>query len=129
MLACRCVRVVDVSASTRKSRMEVHKGDGAAKAVERSGRVIWLMLAASFVVVLNETILTVGIPHLMRDFDIDSSTAPWVSSAFLLPMLIVVPTTGYLIERFNTRTPFVSAMTLVALGTVFAAVAPSYGIL
>jgi DHA2 family lincomycin resistance protein-like MFS transporter len=42
----------------------------------------------------------------MRDFSITSTTAQWVSSAFLLTMAIVVPTTGYLIERFKTRTLF-----------------------
>lgn len=109
--------------------MQNSHGDSAVSASGRSGRVLMLMLAASFVVVLNETILSVALPHLMRDFDIDSTTAQWVSSAFLLTMAIVVPTTGYLIERFNTRTLFVAAMALFTLGTAIAAVAPLYVVL
>ena len=109
--------------------MQDHHGDDAVSTSGRSGRVLSLMLAASFVVVLNETILSVALPHLMRDFDIDSSTAQWVSSAFLLTMAIVVPTTGYLIERFNTRTLFVAAMVLFTAGTALAIVAPVYAVL
>ena len=109
--------------------MHDHHGDDAVSTTAPSGRVLMLMLAASFVVVLNETILSVALPHLMRDFDIDSITAQWVSSAFLLTMAIVVPTTGYLIERFNTRTLFVAAMSLFTLGTALAIVAPVYAAL
>ena len=109
--------------------MQVRDGDGAVETAERSNRIIWLMLASSFVMVLNETILIVAIPHMMRDFDIDLTTTQWVSSAFLLTMAIVVPTTGYLIERFNTRTLFVGAMILFTAGTAFAIVAPDYGLL
>jgi DHA2 family lincomycin resistance protein-like MFS transporter len=87
------------------------------------------MLAASFVVVLNETILSVALPHLMRDFSIDSSSAQWVSSAFLLTMAIVVPTTGFLIERFNTRTLYLWAMCLFTFGTAIAAAAPVFPVL
>ncbi len=109
--------------------MQVHDGDHAAREGGRANRIIWLMLAASFVVVLNETILSVALPHLMRDFSIDSTTAQWVSSAFLLTMAIVVPTTGYLIERFNTRTLFVAAMALFTVGTALAVIAVGFPML
>lgn len=109
--------------------MEPHDRDAAVTTAAGSNRVIWLMLVASFVVVLNETILGVAIPHLMRDFRIDPTMAQWVSSAFLLTMAIVVPTTGYLVERFNTRTLFVAAMTLFSAGTAFAIVTPDFGLL
>jgi DHA2 family lincomycin resistance protein-like MFS transporter len=87
------------------------------------------MLVATFVVFLNETIIGVAIPRLMEDLHITPSTAQWLSTAFMLTMAVVIPTTGWLMQRLNTRTVFILAMCLFTLGTLVAAVAPGFGIL
>lgn len=104
---------------------------GAAHAAEtpRSQGVIWLLLAAAFVVILNETIMGVAIPHLMTDLSIDAVAAQWLTTAFMLTMAVVIPITGYLLERLTTRTLFVAAMTLFSTGTLVAAVAPGFPVL
>lgn len=70
---------------------------GTAGAVDHSGRnrlVISLMLAATFVVFLNETSLVVAIPRIMADLNIQPSTAQWLSTSFMLTMTVVIPITG-----------------------------------
>lgn len=95
----------------------------------RNRLVINLMLVATFVVFLNETILGVAIPRLMEDLRIPASTAQWLSTAFMLTMAVVIPITGFLIERFSTRAIFTTAMSLFSVGTAIAAVAPGFEVL
>jgi len=47
----------------------------------------WLV-AAAFVVILNETIMMNAIPRLMVDLSINESLAQWLSTAFMLTMAI-----------------------------------------
>jgi DHA2 family lincomycin resistance protein-like MFS transporter len=95
----------------------------------RNSLVINLMLVATFVVFLNETIIGVAIPRVMSDLHIPASTAQWLSTAFMLTMAVVIPTTGFLMQRLSTRTVFILAMSLFTLGTAIAAIAPGFSIL
>ncbi len=96
---------------------------------KRNRLVIRLLLISAFVVILNETIMGVALPHLMEDLGIPASTAQWLTTAFLLTMAVVIPITGFLLQRFNTRSVFLAAMSLFSAGTLIAAVAPGFEIL
>lgn len=96
---------------------------------KRNRLVIRLLLISAFVVILNETIMGVALPHLMEDLGIPASTAQWLTTAFLLTMAVVIPITGFLLQRFNTRSIFITAMTLFSTGTLIAAVAPGFEVL
>ncbi|MDJ1114782.1 MDR family MFS transporter [Microbacterium dauci] len=98
-------------------------------AAPRTGPVIALLVAAAFVVILNETIMGVALPRLMADLEITAATAQWLTTGFLLTMAIVIPLTGYLLARFPLRNVFLTAMSLFALGTLVAALAPGFGVL
>ena len=95
----------------------------------RNTVVIALMLAATFVVFLNETIIGVALPKLSEDLRIEPSTAQWLSTAFMLTMAIVIPVTGFLMQRLNTRAVFILAMSLFTAGTALAAIAPGFELL
>ena len=96
---------------------------------KRNNRVIWLLLSATFVVILNETIMSVAIRKLMVDLQITAIAAQWLSTAFMLTMAVVIPITGFLLQRFNTRPIFIAAMSLFSLGTLTAAIAPGFPVL
>tara|TARA_R110002051_G_scaffold160867_4_gene232467 strand:+ start:361 stop:1755 length:1395 start_codon:yes stop_codon:yes gene_type:complete len=87
------------------------------------------MLAATFVVFLNETSLVVAIPRIMEDLNIQPSTAQWLSTSFMLTMAVVIPITGFLIQRFTTRSIFIAAMSLFTAGTLLGAIAPTFVLL
>jgi DHA2 family lincomycin resistance protein-like MFS transporter len=95
----------------------------------RNRLVIMLLLISTFVVILNETIMGVALPTLMTDLDIPASSAQWLTAAFLLTMAVLIPITGFLIQRFNTRPLFIVAMGLFSAGTAIAAIAPGFDIL
>ncbi|MCC6269732.1 MAG: DHA2 family efflux MFS transporter permease subunit [Microbacteriaceae bacterium] len=87
------------------------------------------MLVSAFVVILNETIMGVALPVLMRDLRVDATAAQWLSTAFMLTMAVVIPITGWLIQRFNTRPVYIAAMVLFSAGTLLAAIAPGFTLL
>ncbi|OLV17190.1 DHA2 family efflux MFS transporter permease subunit [Deinococcus marmoris] len=88
--------------------------------------IILILLISTFVVILNETIMNVALPRLMADLDLSASTAQWLSTAFLLTMAVVIPITGFLLQRLSTRTVFLTAMSLFCAGTLIAAAAPGF---
>ncbi len=97
-----------------------HHPDNAA----RNRLVIALLLVSTFVVFLNETIMSVAIPHLMNDLGVTASAAQWLTTAFLLTMAVVIPVTGFLLQRINTRPIFIIAMSVFTLGTLICALSP-----
>ena len=88
----------------------------------------WL-IAATFTVILNETIMINAIPRLMADFSVSARSAQWISTAFMLTMAVVIPVTGWFLQRVSTRTAFTTAMTVFTAGTVLSAVAPAFPVL
>ncbi|MDJ0348741.1 DHA2 family efflux MFS transporter permease subunit [Cryobacterium sp. PH29-G1] len=96
---------------------------------KRNQLVIRLLLISAFVVILNETIMGVALPRLMKDLSITATAAQWLTTAFMLTMAVVIPITGFLIQRFHTRPVFITAMTLFSTGTLVAALAPGFEVL
>nr|WP_201469282.1 MDR family MFS transporter [Microbacterium hydrocarbonoxydans] len=92
-------------------------------------RVIWLLLVAAFVAILNETTMGIAIPHLNADLGIPPELGQWLTSAFMLTMAVVIPTTGFILQRFTTRQVFIAAMTAFSAGTLVAMVAPGFEVL
>ncbi|MFJ2028228.1 MDR family MFS transporter [Streptosporangium sp. NPDC087985] len=95
----------------------------------RTPAVIRLLVLATFVVILNETIMINAIPRLMGALHITEQTAQWLSTAFMLTMAAVIPITGWFLQRVSTRSAYSTAMGLFLLGTALAAVAPSFEVL
>lgn len=91
--------------------------------------IISVMMVSAFVVILNETIMSVALPELMVDLDITAAVAQWLTTGFMLTMAVVIPITGWLLQRFTTRTVFILAMSLFSAGTVISALAPGFGVL
>ncbi len=94
----------------------------------RDRSVIAILLVAAFVVILNETALNVALTSIMADLRVDERTVQWLTTAFMLTMAVVIPVTGWLLERIPTRSAFVLAMSLFTAGTLVCAVAPIYAL-
>jgi len=107
----------------------VPTGTGSSLIPRHDMAVIWVLLAAAFVAILNETTMNMAIPHLIDDLQITPLAAQWVTSAFMLTMAIVIPTTGFLLRRFTTRQMFLGALVLFSTGTLLAALAIGFPML
>jgi MFS transporter, DHA2 family, lincomycin resistance protein len=114
-----------IKESERSTTMTPDNGVAPA-ADDNAGRnrlVINLLLVATFVVILNETLMAVAIPRLMHDLNVTAGAVQWLTTAFLLTVSVVIPVTGFLLQRMNTRPIFLLAMSLFALGTLTATLA------
>src|SRR5690349_3702848 len=103
--------------------------DDTADAPFKTPLIIKLLVASTFVVILNETIMINAIPRLMVDFDVTPRAAQWLSSIFMLTMAAVIPITGWFLQRVTTRKAYSVAMTTFIAGTLLAAVAPTFEVL
>lgn len=65
----------------------------------------------------------------MVDLGITAATAQWLTSGFLLTMAIVIPTTGFVLQRFTLRSIYIVAMALFTAGTLVAALSPGFEVL
>jgi DHA2 family lincomycin resistance protein-like MFS transporter len=83
----------------------------------------WLV-AATFIVILNETIMINAIPDLKVHFHVGNGAAQWLTTAFMLTMAVVIPVTGWFLQRVTTRQAFGLAMTVFCTGTLLAATTP-----
>ncbi len=90
--------------------------------------IVGIMLAGAFVAILNQTLLVTALPHIMRDLKIDATAAQWLTTIFMLVNGIMIPITAYLIDKFNTRALFITSIGLFALGTLIAAISPTFGV-
>lgn len=96
---------------------------------ERERRLLRVLTASTFVVILNETIMVNAIPVLMDVLAVGARSAQWLSSGFMLTMAVVIPVTGWFLQRVTTRAAYATAMGLFCAGTLLAAVAPSFAVL
>lgn len=88
-----------------------------------------LLLAAVFVVFLNETMMGVALPRIQESLHIDATRGQWLTTAFALTMAVVIPATGWLIQRLDTRPVFTIAMSSFLAGTIIAALSPAFEVL
>ena len=126
----RAMKIFDRSSSLSSDTSPSRTNDAQADAIDPAGmRVIWLLLVAAFVAILNETTMAIAIPELNVALGIPPELGQWLTSAFMLTMAVVIPTTGFLLQRFTTRQIFLAAMILFSAGTLICLVAPGFTVL
>jgi EmrB/QacA subfamily drug resistance transporter len=91
--------------------------------------IVSVLLAASFVALLNQTLLIVAIPPIMEEFKIVPNQAQWVTTAFMLTNGIMIPVTAFLIEKFSSKSLLIFALCIFSFGTFLGAISPSFSVL
>lgn len=91
--------------------------------------VLRVLTAAAFVVILNETLMVNALPRLMAVFQITASAGQWLTTGFLLTMAVVIPMTGWLLQRVSIQTAYALAMGTFIIGTTLCLLAPTFSIL
>lgn len=83
----------------------------------------------AFVGILAETSLNVAFPTLERDFNVSMGTIQWVTTAYLLVVAIIMPTSSYTSRRFQSRHLFIAALIFFTVGDIVSLVAPNFAML
>ncbi len=89
--------------------------------------ILTVLMISAFVVILNETAMNVALSRIMTDLAVTERTAQWLTTGFMLTMAVVIPISGWLLQRLSTRGVYGLAMSLFAIGTAVAALSPGFG--
>ncbi|WP_440131351.1 DHA2 family efflux MFS transporter permease subunit [Paenibacillus xylanexedens] len=91
--------------------------------------IIISFLIAGFVGLFGETALNIALQNIINGFGISASSAQWLTTGYLLTLGVLVPVSGLLMQWFTTRQLFSTSLVFSIIGTLIAAVAPSFSIL
>jgi EmrB/QacA subfamily drug resistance transporter len=98
-----------------------------------SARRRWAVLAicasALFLVGLDTTIVTVGLPRIGAGLDAGSDRLAWVVDAYTVPFASLLITSGALADRFGRRRVFRTGLVVFGLSSLACAAAPSLELL
>jgi MFS family permease len=81
----------------------------------------WLLLAVmsgSMAAIMSSTIMNVAIPDLSRHFTLGQEQAQWVTSSFMLAMILSMLATPWLLARFGYRNTYMGSMSALILGGI-----------
>lgn len=85
----------------------------------------WRALAALslgfFMSLLDQTTVAVALPTIAAEFDVGYATAAWVSSAYLLAVVVPLVVSGRLGDRFGHRRLFLGGIAVFTAGAVASA--------
>lgn len=90
---------------------------------------ISVLVFSAFVAFLSEMVVGVALPQIMDDLDVTATTGQWLTTGYALTLAVIIPTTGYVMQRFQLRTIFIASVGMFTLGTAIAAIAPGYELL
>lgn len=97
--------------------------------VIKTGPIMAALLVAGFVGLFSETALNIALGELSQIFNVTAITIQWLATGYFLTLGILVPVTGILMQKFTTRQMFITSISLSIIGTVLAALAPSFSLL
>ena len=77
-----------------------------------------ILILASAITLISQSIVTTSLPYYMQDFSISSATVQWTYSVFLLVLGVMIPPTAYITKRFKIKTILVTSLMLFIIGSV-----------
>nr|WP_263326441.1 DHA2 family efflux MFS transporter permease subunit [Neobacillus sp. Marseille-Q6967] len=95
----------------------------------KQSTIVALLLAGTFIAILNQTLMITAIPPIMDEMDVTANSAQWLTTVFMLVNGIMIPISAFLLERFTTRQLFITAMSVFTFGTLVGAIAPNFELL
>lgn len=81
--------------------------------------VLGNIMVGTFMVVLDSTIVNVSLPKIMSSFGVGLSTIQWVITAYMLAMAAMLPTSGWLADKFGYKRVYFWGLFLFTLGSLF----------
>jgi DHA2 family multidrug resistance protein len=87
------------------------------------------VMAATFMEVLDSTVVNVSLPHIAGSLSASTEEATWVLTSYLVSNAIVLPITGWLASYFGRKNLLISCIIIFTLSSFLCGIAPSLPIL
>lgn len=91
--------------------------------------IISVLMIGAFIAFLNNTLLNIALPSIMKELEIDAATVQWLTTGFMLVNGILIPASAFLIQKYSVRQLFLASMGLFAIGTIIAGFAHAFPLL
>jgi EmrB/QacA subfamily drug resistance transporter len=92
-------------------------------------KVAGIVVLGAIAAVLDTTIVSIALATLGRDFDASVTTIQWVTTGYLLALAVVMPLSGWAMDRFGTRRVWLGSLTAFLAGSMLCGIAWSAGAL
>ncbi len=88
----------------------------------QNDRYKWFVLGnimiGTFMAVLDSTIVNVGLPKIMASFGVGIDKIEWVITAYMLSMAVMLPTSGWLADKFGYKRMYFMGLFMFTLGSL-----------
>lgn len=91
--------------------------------------MVAVLLSGAILVILNATLLSPALPHIMRDTGVDATTVQWLTSAYSLVEAVVIPLNAFIVGKFPTRKLFIGGIAWFGVSCIIAACAPNFWVI
>jgi len=82
----------------------------------------WLVLMSvmigTFMAVLDATIVSVAFPKMMAVFGVSVDQIEWVMTAYMLSFAVILPSSGWIADRFGYKLTYMLGLALFTLGSL-----------
>lgn len=75
-------------------------------------------MLGTFMAVLDATIVNVGLPKIMASFGVGLDKIEWVITAYMLAMAVMLPTSGWLADKFGFKRMYFIGLLLFTVGSM-----------
>jgi EmrB/QacA subfamily drug resistance transporter len=117
------VRVRNSSVSTKAGDLQLREpreNDGLDPAFLK---LAVILLTGAMAVMFDTTIVNVAIDSLSREMHASVSTTQWVISAYVLALAMVIPVSGWAMDRFGAKQTWMGALALFMVGSILSSLA------
>lgn len=107
--------------------------DQTKRAVTLTGRrrfwFIFTLLTGTWTMSISQSSLSTVYPTFMRDFGISASTVQWLTTGFMLTMVVMMPISPWLLNNIGFKKLFLTVLVLFDIGSIIIYFAPSFSIM
>jgi EmrB/QacA subfamily drug resistance transporter len=84
---------------------------------------LFIVLLGAFMAVLDSSVVNVAIPKMETELNANTTQIQWVFTGYMLTTGILIPISGWLMDRFGTRRLFIFSLVMFTIGSAFCGLA------
>lgn len=90
---------------------------------------IFTLLTGTWTMSISQSSLSTVYPTFMRDFGISASTVQWLTTGFMLTMVVMMPISPWLLNNIGFKKLFLAVLILFDVGSIIIYFAPDFTIM